>query len=139
MGEALSVLNNREPVVFFDGVCNLCNGFVQFLIKNDKEGILSFSSLQSEAGEALQIEFPDLRQFDSVVLYRMGEVVVKSKAALQILSMLPAWRWTRFLRIFPLFFRDWIYSFIASNRFLFFGKRDSCMIPTPELKSRFIS
>lgn len=139
MGKTLSILKDRQPVVFFDGICNLCNGFVQFLIKNDIKGELSFASLQSEIGKRLIQSHSFLENCDSVVLYSNNSVSVKSDAALEILSKLPMWKWTKVFKVFPRVFRNWVYDFIARNRFKFFGKRPECMIPTPELKSRFIS
>ena len=129
-----------DNLIFFDGVCNLCNGFVQFVIKNDTEGKYRFGALQSPEAEAIfktlghEYTIPK-----TVILVQDGKLYQKSEAALRIARGLD-FPWPLFYSfiVVPSFIRDWVYDFIARNRYRWFGKKDSCMIPTPELKSRFL-
>ncbi len=138
-------MNNAEdqyPVVYFDGVCNLCNQAVQVIIKNDKHKKFRFASLQSEAGEKLLSKFQTDKTPppDSVILSYRGQVFIKSDAALRIARLLGGgWNLLYATIIIPRFIRNAVYDWIARNRYRWFGKKDSCMIPTPELKSRFLS
>lgn len=123
-------------VVLFDGVCNLCNGFVNFIIDHDKENKFKFASLQSDfARNLIDDEFLDL---SSVVFYDGVRFYKKSEAVLEIAKKLPIIRWVAFFSIIPKFIRDGIYTFIAKNRYRVFGKTDSCRMPTPELKAKFL-
>jgi len=130
----------NNPIVLFDGVCNLCNSSVQFLIKNDKKNILFFASLQSEAGQALLKKF-DLptNVFNSFVLVDGEQIYLRSSAALKVASYLGGfWKVLQVLWIVPRFVRDGVYNLIAKNRYRWFGKKTECMIPTPELKAKFL-
>ena len=133
MGQTDDVL-----IVLFDGVCNLCNRFVQILLKLDKNKQLKFASLQGEFGSNLVLAHPELARVDSVLFYQNGKIYSKSSAILEICKVLPALRWFRLFRILPKVFRDYIYEAIARSRYAFFGKRDQCMFPTEELKKRFL-
>ncbi len=127
-------------VVLFDGVCNLCDGFVQFVIKRDPTARFKFGTLQSEAALELLKGF-ELRPDDlQTVIYVKGDArMYRSTAALTILKDLGgAWALTYGFMIVPRPIRDWVYGFIAKNRYKWFGQKDSCMIPTPELRSRFL-
>lgn len=129
-----------NPVILFDGVCNLCNGFVQFVIRGDKSAKFKFAPLQSAAaGNMLKLfDFPS-DALKTIILIQNGKLFLRSRAVLRITSQLGgAWKLTSLLYIFPSFFSDAIYNFISKFRYKLFGKRDSCMVPTPELKSRFI-
>lgn len=128
-----------HPIIFFDGVCNLCNRSVQFIIRRDPEGIFRFASLQSAAGQQVLQQF-NLPQdtFNSFILYEDGKMYTRSDAALRVFSRLKKWKWMGMFKIVPRFIRNAVYNLIAKNRYSWFGKRDECMIPTPELKSRFI-
>jgi predicted DCC family thiol-disulfide oxidoreductase YuxK len=131
---------NENPIILFDGVCNFCNGSVNLVLKYDKRGIFRFAALQSEAGQKLlqRYDLPSA-EFDSFVLIDNGKVYKKSEAALRVINKLPwYWKELQILRIIPTPFRDAIYDFIARNRYKWFGKKDQCMIPTPEMRSRFI-
>ncbi len=133
---------NQQPthIILFDGVCNLCNGVVQFVIKRDKKGLFHFAALQSEGGaQILQKHNLPQQKFDSFVLLEEGKIYTKSTAALKIakhlgggLSVLYA------LIIVPKALRDIVYSFVARNRYRFFGKKNECMLPTPALKQKFL-
>jgi predicted DCC family thiol-disulfide oxidoreductase YuxK len=131
---------NRTLLILFDGVCNLCNGFVQFLIKRDPAGKFRFASLQSDFGRSQLIRFnldPDL--LHSVIVVEGDNVLQRSDAALRIVNQLGGpWKLLNAFKIFPKFLRDALYNVVARNRYKIFGKRDSCMIPTRELKERFI-
>ncbi len=130
----------EKPVVLFDGICNLCNGAVQFVINRDKNAKFMFASLQSDFGQQLLEKHQlDKKNFDSFILLENGIIYQKSTAALRIFSRLGGlWVLVKGLFVFPAFFRNFVYDFIARNRYRFFGKKDACMIPTPELKARFL-
>ncbi len=130
----------NHPVILFDGVCNLCNSSVQFIIKHDKKGIFRFASLQSEFGKKIIQQF-DLanKNIDSVMLLENNAIKLKSTAALQIAKRLSGIYSALYgFIIVPRFIRDSVYDFIARNRYRWFGKQESCMIPQPELKKLFI-
>jgi predicted DCC family thiol-disulfide oxidoreductase YuxK len=127
-------------VILFDGVCNLCSGAVQFVLKRDKKKRYKFASLQGEAGQALLYQYGlPLDNFNSFVLVENGKVLTKSNAALEIAKHLSGgWKLLSAFRIIPSFIRDGVYRLIASNRYKWFGKKESCWIPTPELRARFL-
>lgn len=126
-------------IILFDGVCNLCNGFVNFLIDRDENKQFKFASLQSEFGENVLIKHKmQTEDYQSVIVLENDELFTKSSAIFKIIERLPKWRWLRFFKILPTFMLDGIYGIIAQNRYRIFGKRDTCRIPTPELRSRFL-
>ena len=130
-----------KKIILFDGVCNLCNGAVQFIIKRDKRSVFKFASLQSEIGKQLSKERGiDTELLDSIILIEPGIAYYsKSTAALEIMKSFGGiWNLTRLFTVLPKGFRDIVYDFIAKNRYKWFGKKDACMIPTPELQSRFL-
>ncbi len=130
-----------KPVVLFDGVCNLCNGSVLFIIKRDPQSKLKFASLQSEFGaeQMKRFNLPP-SALNSVLLIKGGNLFQKSNAALEIARMLDGmWPGMYAFKIVPLFIRDFIYDWIAKNRYRWFGKKEECMIPTPEMKARFVN
>lgn len=132
--------NNKSKVILFDGVCNLCNGAVLFIIKRDPKAKFKFAALQSDIGMSLTAEHNiDTTKTDSIVLVEAGKVYIKSTAALRVARHLKGGYPLLYgFIIFPAFFRNWVYDWIAKNRYKWFGKKESCMIPTPELKSRFL-
>lgn len=135
------MIQEGKKIILFDGVCNLCNNAVNFIIKRDKKDIFRYASLQSEIGQELIKERGiDISKIDSILLINPGAAYYhKSTAALHIAKQLSAGYPLLFVFIvFPKFFRDWIYDIIAKNRYKWFGKKESCMIPTPELKALFI-
>jgi predicted DCC family thiol-disulfide oxidoreductase YuxK len=138
---ALPVDPAAHPIVLFDGVCNLCNGTVRFLIDHDPMARFRFAPLQSEVGRALQERHHlDPDTLDTFVLVDGDGAHVRSDAVLGILCGLPSpWRWLRFLRVVPRPLRDALYRFVASRRYRWFGKRDECPVPTPEIRSRFLA
>ncbi len=129
-----------EKILYFDGVCNLCNAFVQFVIRHDQKKTFRFASLQSAAGQAvLQAQGLSTEQFHSTLLFDGRGYLRKSDVALNIFKDFGgAWPLLYGLKIIPRFIRDGVYDLIAQNRYRWFGKKDACMIPTSELKSRFL-
>ncbi|UOG73702.1 thiol-disulfide oxidoreductase DCC family protein [Hymenobacter tibetensis] len=128
-------------VILFDGVCNLCNGFVQFVIKRDPASYFQFTSLQSEAGRKLLAAhgLPPVLEPETVMLVEHGQVYTHSTAALRIVRRLQApWAWAYVGMAVPRPLRDWVYRFVARHRYQWFGHQDACMLPTPALKQRFL-
>lgn len=130
----------NQPLILFDGVCNLCNSSVLFIIKRDSNSVFRFASLQSDLGKSLLQEFDlPITELNSVILIQKNKIFQKSNAALEIARHLSGlWFVFYSFMIIPAFIRDGVYTWIANNRYQWFGKKDACMIPTPELKSRFI-
>jgi predicted DCC family thiol-disulfide oxidoreductase YuxK len=127
------------PIILFDGVCNLCNGSVQFIIKRDKDAKFRFASLQSDTGRKVLEQFHlPTDTFNSFILLEDGKIYTRSTAALRVFSRIKGWKWAGALMYVPRFIRDGVYNLIARNRYRWFGKKDECMVPTPELKSRFL-
>ena len=132
---------NYTAIVLFDGVCNLCNSSINFIIRHDKKNRFMFAALQSEKGiEILKQYGFNSAVTNSIVLIKNKNIFLKSSAALQIAKSLnglfPA---LYIFMIIPPFIRNIVYDFIAANRYKWFGKKEVCMIPTEELKSKFIS
>tara|TARA_R110002051_G_scaffold51268_4_gene98386 strand:- start:45423 stop:45845 length:423 start_codon:yes stop_codon:yes gene_type:complete len=130
-------------LILFDGVCNLCNSSVLYVIKRDKKNRFLFAPLQSEIGVSVLNEFKiDTSKTDSILLYNPinNSITYKSTAALHISKYLgfPTNLMTVFF-IVPTFIRNWVYNFVAKNRYKWYGKKESCMVPTAELKSRFLT
>ncbi|PHR98664.1 MAG: thiol-disulfide oxidoreductase [Leeuwenhoekiella sp.] len=131
---------SAEKIILFDGVCNLCNGAINFIIKHDPKAQLKFASLQGATGQKLLAKHHiNPKETDSIVLIEPERVSVKSSAALRIAKYLDrGYPLLYGFMIIPGFIRNAVYDFIAANRYKWFGKKNSCMIPTPELKSRFL-
>lgn len=127
-------------IILFDGICNLCNGAINFVIKKDKENVFKFATLQSETGKNLLKKFDiDSDKVDSIVLIQGKKSYIKSDAALQIAKHLKGGiKFLYLLRILPIGFRNLVYDKVAKNRYKWFGKKESCMIPTPELQRKFL-
>ncbi|MBB4080257.1 putative DCC family thiol-disulfide oxidoreductase YuxK [Lewinella aquimaris] len=130
-----------HPILFFDGVCNLCNGAVQFILKHDRRGVLRFASLQSDlAAELLPQYGVDPGALSSVVLYENGKVYTHSDGVLRTLKLMGGpLSYLSYLGIVPPSLRDIVYDLIGYNRYSLFGKREQCMLPRPEWKSRFVA
>jgi predicted DCC family thiol-disulfide oxidoreductase YuxK len=128
------------PVVLFDGVCNLCNSSVIFIIKHDTGSKLKFASLQSPYGLEQMKKFNrPPTELNSVLLIKKGRLFQKSNAALEIAYMLDGlWPLLYGFKIVPRFLRDVVYDWVARNRYRWFGKKEACMIPTPDMKARFM-
>ncbi|MEO8235054.1 MAG: thiol-disulfide oxidoreductase DCC family protein [Flavobacterium sp.] len=132
---------NDKKIILFDGVCNLCNSSVQYVIKYDKKDIFRFVAIQSELGQRIIKHIGiSQRHIDSVILYIPGRAYYyKSTAALEIAKRLGGiFTYTTIFRFIPSRIRDFIYDYIAKNRYKWYGKKESCMIPTAELKSKFL-
>ncbi|AGC78362.1 putative DCC family thiol-disulfide oxidoreductase YuxK [Nonlabens dokdonensis] len=133
-------MNKDQDIVLFDGVCNLCNGAVLFIIKHDKKDRFRFAALESKIGEELLARHQiDPTKIDSIVLISGDTAFAKAGAALRISKHLSGlWPLLYAFIIVPKFIANAVYDFIARNRYKWFGKKESCMIPTPELKSKFL-
>ena len=131
----------ENAIILFDGVCNFCNGSVNFIIDRDPQGYFKFAPLQSEVGEKLLAENGiDKNVTDSVVLIEKGKVYTHSTAALRVARKLSgAWSWFYGFVVVPKFIRDFGYKLFAKNRYQMFGKQDACMLPTPDVRSRFLA
>ena len=130
----------QYKIILFDGVCNLCNGAINFIIERDKKNVFKFATLDSQIAKDLSEKYSiDLSKVDSIILISNKKAFTKSSAALHIAKDLSAaWPLLYSFMVFPKFIRNAVYDFIAKNRYKWFGKKDSCMIPTPELKAKFL-
>lgn len=130
----------EKKIILFDGVCNLCNSTVQFIIERDTKNVFLFSSLQSNFGqEILTRNNLNKNNFDSIILIDGDKIYQKSDAALRIAKEIKApWSLFNHLLFLPKFLRDFGYDLIAKNRYKLFGKQESCWIPTSDLKSKFL-
>ena len=129
----------QNPVIFFDGVCNLCNASVQFAIKHDKKNVFKFTALQGAYARTILPKYNvDLTKIDSIILVENNHLYTKSSAALKIARKLNGfWPLLYGFIIIPKFVRDWFYDIISKNRYKWWGKQQSCWVPTPELKEKF--
>jgi predicted DCC family thiol-disulfide oxidoreductase YuxK len=128
-----------RPVILFDGVCNLCDRSVQFIIKRDRDKKFMFASLQGKKGQELLQQFHlPADNFHSFVLVEGDKIYSRSTGALRVFRLLGGgWKLLYAFIVVPRFIRDAVYNWIAKNRYKWYGKKDECMIPTPELKARF--
>ena len=130
----------EKPIILFDGICNLCNSSVRFVLKNDSREQFLFASIQSDAAKnlLLHLNYKNI-QMNSILLVDQGKILERSDAVLRIASELRfPWHLTRVFRILPLGLRDRIYDWIADNRYRWFGKKDRCVFDIPEYENRFI-
>jgi predicted DCC family thiol-disulfide oxidoreductase YuxK len=132
---------SAKAVILFDGVCNLCNASVQFVLLRDKKDYFQFASLQSDYGQQLlQKHNLPTQNFDSFVLVENNVVYSQSTAALRVAKYLSgAWKLMYAFIIVPSFLRNIVYNFIGKNRYKWFGKQEECMMPKPEWKQKFLS
>lgn len=133
-------MTEEKKIILFDGVCNLCNHSVQFIIKRDRQKQFHFASLQGKTGQQLLEQFHlPADNLNSFILIENGTLYRKSSAALRVSRKLGgAWPLLYGFIIVPAFIRDGVYTLIARNRYKWFGKKESCMIPAPGLKERFL-
>lgn len=135
-------LPKHKKIILFDGVCNLCNSSINYVIDKDKKDIFRFVSLQSDLGQEIQqhIGYTDTN-LDTIILYVPGEAYyIKSTAAIKVMNEFGGlWKSMNSFLIIPKSIRDLGYNFVAKNRYKWYGKEDSCRIPTPELKAKFLS
>ena len=138
--DQVTTRTNAAGIVLFDGVCNLCNRYVRFLIDRDPAGYFRFASLQSPiAHELLESHTLPSDQLTSIVYIENGRAYTRSDAVLRMAAHLPAaWRLLSIFRIVPRVIRDAVYDFIARKRYRWFGKRDECALPTPGQRQRFL-
>lgn len=136
----MSTTKNKS-IILFDGVCNLCNASVIFIIKHDKKAQFLFASLQSDAAKEILLQYNSKKiKIDSIVLIQNNEIYEKSSAALRIAKALSGGFKSLYLFIIiPKFIRDFGYDYIAKNRYKWYGQKETCMIPTSEIKNRFIN
>jgi len=135
-------LPDNKQLILFDGVCNLCNNAINYVIKHGTQNVFMFAPLQGETGKQIIEKFKiDTSKIDSILLYSSEDKLsYKSTAALKI-----AWKLgfprnlLAFFFIIPTFLRNWVYEFIAKNRYKWFGKKDACMLPTKELQAKFLN
>jgi predicted DCC family thiol-disulfide oxidoreductase YuxK len=128
-------------IILFDGVCNFCNSSINFVIDHDPEKHFKFAPLQSDIGQDILRKFnKNTEDFDSIILLKDNQLYQKSEAALEIAKHLSGfWKYLSVFRILPTFFLNFFYDIIAKNRYRIFGKADSCRMPTPELRERFLT
>lgn len=135
-------LPRDKKIILFDGVCNLCNASVQFVIKHDTKDLFRFIPLQSDLGQKILNHIGINRQnTDSIVLYEPGKAYYyKAEAALKIVSEFGGmYKLLNIFSLFPKFICDAIYDYIAKNRYRWYGKQDVCMMPNPELATKFLA
>jgi len=126
-------------IVLFDGECNFCDASVQFIIKRDPKGYFQFAALQSDVGKVLTQQYAVPDTLDSILVIDQHTVYNSSDAALHITKHLNGlWTVLYVLKVIPKTIRDVVYKLIAKNRYAWFGKKDSCMIPSPEIRNRFL-
>ncbi|MGB5369176.1 MAG: DCC1-like thiol-disulfide oxidoreductase family protein [Flavobacteriaceae bacterium] len=134
-------MENNKKIILFDGVCNLCNGAVQFIIKQDKNEIFQFAPLQGAIGKKLTSERNiDVGKVDSIILIEPGKAYyIKSDAVLKIGMELRNYGTISYvLNLIPSTLRNIVYDYVAKNRYQWYGKRDQCMVPSPELNAKFL-
>lgn len=131
---------NHKKIILFDGVCNFCNYWVNFILKHDLKKNFLFAALQSKAGQELLAKFNlSTTNFDTFILINDDSYQTKSDAAISIAQNLSGWPKILLIgKIIPRFLRNFIYDLIAKNRYKIFGKKESCRVPTKEEKERFL-
>lgn len=134
-------LRSEQPIILFDGVCNLCEGFVQWVIRRDPDAIFQFAPLQSDVGERLLAECGlDGDPLEGVVLVEDSRCYRKSDAVIRVAALLGfPYALLGPTRFAPRLLRDLIYDFVADRRYGWFGKKDACMMPTPDIRERFLA
>jgi predicted DCC family thiol-disulfide oxidoreductase YuxK len=133
-------MEQAYDIILFDGVCNLCNGAVTFLIKRDKQDRFRFAALESAVGRELLTKYGiDIKKTDSIILVRGDHAFIKAEAALHIARKMPGlWPALLIFNLLPNVLLNFFYDLVARNRYAWFGKKESCMIPTPALQSKFL-
>jgi predicted DCC family thiol-disulfide oxidoreductase YuxK len=119
----------KQPVILFDGICNLCNGTIDFILKHDQKKQFRFVALQSDTGKLVIQKFKIPLETDSVILINQNRTYFESEAVVEIAGMLPfPWKLGRIFRFIPKIIRNGLYNWIAKNRYRWFGKRNTCRI-----------
>lgn len=130
---------DNKPILLFDGVCNLCHGFVQFILQRDSKGVFQFASLQSDIGQQLLAAYELDNNLSTVVLVENNQAYTHSEVALRVAPQLDGfWGWVKIGWLLPKAIRDGIYNWVAANRYRWFGKKESCWLPDPKWKGRFL-
>lgn len=135
-------LPKDKKIILFDGVCNLCNASVQFVIRRDRKDIFRFVPLQTELGlKIIQHLGIDPKNTDSIVLYEPGKAYYyKSEAAIEIIKEFGGlYTLLRILTVFPKSLSNFVYDFVAKNRYRWYGKQENCMMPLPEVAAKFLA
>ena len=135
-------LPQHKKIILFDGLCNLCNASVQFIIKRDSKDVFRFVSLQSDMGQKILEKLPlTIQKTDSIIVYESEQIYFyKSKAVFEIVKSIGGIYYCLLLfRLIPTTISDKIYDYIAQNRFRWFGKKENCLLPTKELESKFLN
>lgn len=137
---SFDAMTSEPTIILFDGVCNLCAWSVQFIIKRDTGRVFRFASLQSEVGRNITRQHGlDESALNSFILVENGRAWRESDAALRVCKRLPwPWRWLPLFLLVPRVLRDPVYRLIARNRYRWFGKSDTCLMPSPEMRARFL-
>lgn len=134
-----TTIPSDKGIILFDGVCNYCNTMVNFALKRDKKDFLLFAPLQSDAGSALREKYGVAPSVDSFIYIEKEKAYLYSTAALKVSKHLSGgWPLMAAFFIVPAFIRDGVYKWIARNRYKWFGKKDTCMIPTPAVRAKFL-
>ncbi len=130
-----------ESIIIFDGVCNFCNGAVNFIIKRDSKAVFKFVALQSEAAQQLMLEhLVQEEAVDTFILIKNGQYFVRTNAALEIVKDLDGyWFILRVFKLIPAVVRDFFYDLLAKYRYKLFGKKEHCMVPNKEIRDRFLT
>lgn len=130
----------QKNIVFFDGVCNLCNSSVQFIIKRNKKRNFLYTSLQSDVAREILLQFPEKNiNLDSIVLLENGKIYTKSSAIFQIVRNLDGlWKIFYVFKLVPQSLSDWVYNLVAKKRYDWFGKKNACMVPDKEIQDLFL-
>lgn len=129
-----------HPILFYDGACKFCDASVNRIIKIDREARIHFAALQSDIARQHLRDRPELiKDMQSLVFLDKGKIYDRTDAILQIANYLPfKWKWIKIMHLFPKRIRDYAYQLIARNRYKWFGVKNKCLIPTPDIKNRFI-
>lgn len=131
----------HDNLILFDGVCNLCNWSVQFILRHDKTAVFTFASIQSDVGrEIYRFSGLDPDDIQTFLLLTKGQVLLRSDAAIGVARQFGGlWRLFIAFKVIPRGLRDWAYSFVARHRYRWFGRRDTCMIPSEDVRRRFLA
>ena len=136
----ISDLNDKSNIIFFDGVCNLCNFWVKYVVRNDPDFVFYFSNLQSEFASNFLSENNIKSDFETIIFFTDGKFLKQSNAIVSILFKIGGFNrfLSRIIKHLPVKFRDGLYKFISRNRYRLFGKKEHCVIPDQNLNKRFL-
>ena len=136
----MSNTKDKSFIIFFDGVCNLCNFWVKYIVRNDPEGIFYFTSLQSDFSKNFLAQNNIKSDFETIIFFTEEKFLKESDAVVSILFKIGGFNrlLSRIIKLLPLKFRDGLYKFVSRNRYQLFGKREHCMVPNESIKKRFL-